>query len=257
MQHLNYCRQLRKAAEELASSKAASAELKREALGTISVCSQAQKFLLPPNGRLLHDSELRALDGMELNLPHPHIAIEFPADDGTVDKTIIFCHQKGDEILMKSAHWGEATGREWLVSQVFGVPRKDYFDRASGRIMVSGFLVDGRAAAHESAAVSILLGLLNALACSNVKAELSQAPGVKGKMLKAIPFDAYHVLVLGGSRSEAGDGARTGAPGRSPREHLRRGHIRRLPTGARIWVNASVVNAGVGGRVEKDYKVQK
>jgi hypothetical protein len=36
---------------------------------------------------------------------------------------------------------------------------------------------------------------------------------------------------------------------RSPREHLRRGHIRIYQSGRRIWVNSTLVNAGVGGRI--------
>ena len=44
---------------------------------------------------------------------------------------------------------------------------------------------------------------------------------------------------------------------RSPREHLRRGHIRRLADGRRIWVNAAIVGAGKGvGVVSKDYALR-
>ena len=42
----------------------------------------------------------------------------------------------------------------------------------------------------------------------------------------------------------------------SPRTHLRRGHIRRLRWGPKVWVNSCVVNPGAIGGVNKDYAVR-
>lgn len=41
----------------------------------------------------------------------------------------------------------------------------------------------------------------------------------------------------------------------SPIEHERRGHWRTYKSGKRTWVDAVTVNKGVGGRIEKDYKL--
>ncbi len=41
----------------------------------------------------------------------------------------------------------------------------------------------------------------------------------------------------------------------SPIEHERRGHWRTYKSGKRTWVDAITVNKGVGGRIEKDYKL--
>lgn len=41
-----------------------------------------------------------------------------------------------------------------------------------------------------------------------------------------------------------------------PREHLRRGHIRRLPDGRKIWVQACVVGSRALGVVRKTYAVE-
>ena len=71
----------------------------------------------------------------------------------------------------------------------------------------------------------------------------------------ALPFDDYHVLTI----NVGGQGQREGAANgshRSPREHLRRGHIRRLQDGRKLWVNATVVNPGVGAKVMKDYRME-
>jgi len=40
---------------------------------------------------------------------------------------------------------------------------------------------------------------------------------------------------------------------RSPREHVRRGHVRRYADGKKIWIQSMVVNPGNGGKVTKDY----
>lgn len=96
----------------------------------------------------------------------------------------------------------------------------------------------------------VILSFINALSCSNVRTARHEPK--KSKPKSALPFDAYHVLTIGTtgvSRIAPGIGAH-----RSPREHLRRGHIRRLDDGRRIWVNATVVAAGRGaGVVTKDY----
>jgi hypothetical protein len=103
--------------------------------------------------------------------------------------------------------------------------------------------------------VVALLSLLNALACSNVRIERSEPRMRRKKSASALPFDTYHVLTVG-PPGTGPHGSLTGGH-RSPREHLRRGHIRRLEDGRRIWVNATVVAAGRGaGVVTKDYAVK-
>lgn len=111
------------------------------------------------------------------------------------------------------------------------------------------FMVD-----HEGGGASVLLGFLNAISCSNVEILRSDPPKIKAKLRKALPFDSYHLLTID-VRSQAGGEASIGGSHRSPREHLRRGHIRRYESGLRVWVNATVVNPGVGGKVHKDYRV--
>lgn len=73
----------------------------------------------------------------------------------------------------------------------------------------------------------------------------------KGKQ----PIFSYKVLVVdpGNTKSVRGGGKGTHA---SPRVHLRRGHIRRLPKG-NIWVNAAVVGDKSKGMVVKDYAVRQ
>jgi len=70
----------------------------------------------------------------------------------------------------------------------------------------------------------------------------------------ALPFDEYHILTLDGHTKTTGN-SKTFGDRRSPREHLRRGHIRRLEN-KKIWINSMVVNAGNHGKIHKSYELE-
>lgn len=109
--------------------------------------------------------------------------------------------------------------------------------------------------------VSALLELCEALSCSNVKHEVMQTfhPNINQRRIRdgKTPFYETRTLwidVPGGSK-DSGD--HQGGTHRSPRQHLRRGHIRRLPTGKKVWVNAAVVGAKESGLIKKDYAIKE
>lgn len=95
--------------------------------------------------------------------------------------------------------------------------------------------------------------LIASLACKNVNTSDEVLPRNFRKAAEKSGNDlyAYKVLTLNGeaSKSEALGGTHA-----SPRTHLRRGHIRRLPKG-NIWVNACMVHGKTPGIVHKDYAV--
>jgi hypothetical protein len=101
--------------------------------------------------------------------------------------------------------------------------------------------------------VQPILDFLGVLACTNVSTQRYDPPKADRKIKAALPFDSYHYLVLKphgqstASEPLVHDHAR-------PREHVRRGHIRRLAS-SRVFVRPTVVNPGIGGRVVKDYVV--
>ena len=76
--------------------------------------------------------------------------------------------------------------------------------------------------------------------------------GKKREAKGKVPFFTYKVLTLKPSKRSSGEGL--GGTHASPRVHLRRGHIRRLPD-KRIWVNGCVVGDKSKGMVVKDYAV--
>lgn len=130
-----------------------------------------------------------------------------------------------------------------------------------GPITIDAFGDKWKALAYTSMspAQSAVFSLIEALSCSNVGSEpLPVRKANKGALKRGVlPFDEYRVLTVRpghGSSSADGD-IHLGATGRSPREHLRRGHIRRLQNGKKIWVNAHVVNAGAQGKLHKTYNI--
>lgn len=97
-----------------------------------------------------------------------------------------------------------------------------------------------------------------AMSCSNVSTEIKKAPKftnqrrvAKGKM----PLYEYHLLTVDvRDRDERGEAQ--GGTHASPRQHLRRGHVRRYKTGLTIWINEMVVSRTAEGRIDKDYRVR-
>jgi hypothetical protein len=96
--------------------------------------------------------------------------------------------------------------------------------------------------------------------CSNVRAvDVPPAAALNKKRIKngKLPFFTYKVLQLpepvasGKGRSIQLEGQRN-----SPRMHLRRGHPRRLPTGAMTYVRAAIISAASDGMVDKSYVVR-
>jgi hypothetical protein len=108
--------------------------------------------------------------------------------------------------------------------------------------------------------VRVTIELCEALTCSNVRtATLQEASPANARRVRdgKLPILETRVLTIDVPVAK-GAGARAGAMGdrASPREHLRRGHIRELPDGRRIWVSPAVIGAGNQGRINKSYRLR-
>lgn len=104
----------------------------------------------------------------------------------------------------------------------------------------------------------VLLEFLSALSCKNVEIGTFQEKSTSNeKRLKKgkTPFYETKCLVLSTSKESAGKTGQQGSHA-SPRQHLRRGHIRRLESG-NIWVNSCVVGSAENGVIDKTYAVMK
>lgn len=107
--------------------------------------------------------------------------------------------------------------------------------------------------------VYAVFSLMEALSCSNIKTETLLPPEKLNKRRLErghSPFLSYKILTLDVPLSENRKSEGTGTHA-SPRMHLRRGHIRRLENGKKIWVNSCIVGEPENGIMEKTYKIRK
>lgn len=271
MQHFNYCRQMVKQYRDMLAEPDFSGDGKR-LRHVIDLANASQKFLLPKGGRFLDDTEFKALDNESpLRLPHEFISLEWledrPGDAyGNIREDISSCPKR--VLLARTDDTAiRCTPNVWWQNHGIWTPLDDI------GLPTTGALLDVENGARRIAPLytsqwqislvsdyidelTVLLSFLNALQCSNVHIERSLPKNPDRRVKSALPFDTYHILTID-VPSRAGYGAATGGH-RSPREHLRRGHIRRLSDGRRIWINATVVSAGRGaGVVTKDYAIRK
>lgn len=102
---------------------------------------------------------------------------------------------------------------------------------------------------------ALAINVFAVLACSNVETRdipASAALNARREARGKLPIHSHKVLVLkAGQKGATTSGGGTHA---SPRVHLRRGHIRRLPT-ASVWVQPCVVGDKARGVVTKSYLV--
>ena len=108
--------------------------------------------------------------------------------------------------------------------------------------------------------ITALVSLLAALSCSNVKMHTEPVPeklNLKRAKNKKLPFYEYKVLKVE-TKTTKGVASNTGLTitGRqSPREHLRRGHIRRISESRRVWVQQAIIGSGKKGSFEKSFQL--
>ena len=107
--------------------------------------------------------------------------------------------------------------------------------------------------------IYVSLRSLNALlACNNVDIASVPAPKAKGlgrRKRELLKFE-YKILTVRGKR-QFGDGSpATSGSHASRRLHTRRGHVRKLPTGATTWVTQCLVGDSSKGVIRKDYRVK-
>ena len=249
--------------------------------------TSSEKFILPNLGKIL-DDDLKAVPDY-LQLPFKSIVLEYTAiNDGALEdvgliedtpapKRVIIAFQRTEDIVLYSiAYCHRADGSKgWTFSPFSAIIPNDAIRRSNGDvefIFKASAITDGvmiktlygdtlEEVAYKdlSKEVFILLGFLEALSCSNVGYSERVSSTIPSASLKKAknPFDSYRTLVINVSRKpEVGDPSTMINERASPREHVRRGHVRHYSSGLKIWINNTIVSAGSGGRIEKTYVIK-
>jgi len=109
--------------------------------------------------------------------------------------------------------------------------------------------------------ISTMYCLMMMLSCSNIQenvlslspVKLARNKKIESKRKKA-PYFEYRELVLklNQKKQRSLDSVRKH---KSPKQHTRRGHIRRLQSGVNIWIHSFIVGDAINGVIQKDYKV--
>lgn len=229
----------------------------------------AVKFRLPKNGDLLgwntskKSEEITDVVQMYCNpfrLPYQDCVVEYMSD--TWGACVVIAKEKevNGNTAIEVISFNIKSGR-WFLNPVFCIVEHNgkitFTPNTEAKQNYSFLTQDLRIQLEQFifiSAVSPVLQFIAALSCNNVSKTISspnQKINKKRSKSGKQPFYTYHELLVQ-SQSESSDCGGTHA---SPRVHIRRGHIRRLPKG-NIWVNACVVGNKELGIVEKHYRLE-
>ena len=260
MEKTNFCRQLRK---HLLSN----GEVMADRIYNIK-CSDFlfklqmyPKFILPEGGMCLKDNALKGLDeNLELHLPYRNTIFEYlttEVNNKTAIKVILILETIASRIRVSIF---EHDYRGWKYTELMEIPISGYITRENtGKPKIARWIdgninYDKDVYLHNVNIISnVVMSFLNALACSNIYIHKEQSKQPHKLKKDALPFDDYHVLMLNNNHSNEESGEHNSH--RHPRQHLRRGHIRRYKSGITIWINSMVVCPETKTKIIKDYKV--
>ena len=248
-------------------------------------------FCMPDDFKIMNDN-LKGIRGVDIRLPYQSITVEFFMNDSEHPKRLVLAIERPSGSKFKIFTYGFCfSNNEWMPSKLGWLLCSEWdnlsgieFDHNGNRVtsdMVSElkgsdyfagepinfieawgdtcktkdeFAGHARMAAYEALAV---LELLEALSCKNVEQSTYQPASPKNaQRIKSHKLPIYETKFLTIKASECKAEGKSGFLGShaSPRQHLRRGHIRRLESG-NIWVNSCVVGDSSKGVIEKQYKI--
>lgn len=247
-------------------------------LGQIAFIANAVKFVMPDGGTIF-DNNLKGIRGQYARLPYDKITVEYATQfEGQLIKTLVLAEQQNENINVASFF---AVGDIWEPCPVGLTLMGDWWDYSDDTLASAGSstaefrmkcspvalypnqfsgIEDDikRGDAHGiTNDVKAILELLEALSCRNVTtANYQDASPANEKRVKAgkLPFYETKMLVIDTHSGASGKSGNGGGSHTSPRQHLRRGHVRRLESG-NIWVNSCVVGDPNKGRIDKQYSV--
>lgn len=272
----NYAAQAEHAMRQLVNTKKfekPNAEEIRVLKNIANLIKRSVKFALPDEGELLNDG-LKGLGNFVLHLPYPTITVEYYSELGK--RKVVIVATEDDELDCISTYCivNAANRSEWIPLAIC-----NKFKRNKGVLVDGNFAVnreqsyalkfvvqntpdlDKACESHfkmSDISVSKILELLEALSCRNVYTELLEPVSDKANKLRIkqgkLPLYKTKILVVDSKPKEI-DTTYYGGSHASPRQHLRRGHIRRYDNYS-IWINNCIVGKAENGVISKSYEVK-
>lgn len=257
-----------------------------------SLIKKSVKFTIPNNGVIFDDGFKGLMGNVRLSLPFDNCSIEYHLDrvvsnddilikesedkeNGgihsrmVVRKKLLILSQDDEHITFFSVFFAEKYNL-WKTQPFFGKIKREkigdsiefeavhFFDEVLCRTQGNYFIDSCVSTLHKDG--ESILELLEALSCTNVEISIHQPASPKNaQRIKSHKLPIYETKVLtikAGKESLSNSDSSIKDNHASPRQHLRRGHIRRLESG-NIWVNSCVVGSKENGVIDKQYKVVK
>ena len=233
----------------------------------MSSMKNAVHFAIPDNGVIFDDCN-KGLIGGKIKLPFPEITIEF--FDSARNTKLVFLAISTERGIVLTVFIHDKPSNEWGFNSIFGlIPADMVFSERNQLDTFDNFpdytrlcLAYGQTLEYQKENLELafrsFFEFLEALSCTNVEISTHQPASPKNaQRIKSHKLPIYETKVLTikagkESLSNAGNGVK--GSHQSPRQHLRRGHIRRLESG-NIWVNSCVVGSKENGVIDKQYKV--
>lgn len=242
-------------------------------LGVISkikqCLEQCQNFAVEDSGRILNAGWGQLTN--DAKLPFPAISIEYFNPDKTqLNKHFILATQLPNELQIYS--FFALSNNQWHLSPISGVLsinkniKKSYLNGdISHKTLIPWMMKEldseiiDMITALSTIDMSVVLELMEALICRNVYIETLEKGEHKKKNERRIkqgkiPLYETKILVVNPAYKEI-DKTDLGGTHASPRQHLRRGHIRRYATYS-VWINNTVVGKAENGIITKSYDVK-
>jgi hypothetical protein len=230
------------------------------------------KFQLPLDGAIFDDN-LKGLPS-QINLPYETIVLELRRTQrDRIARGIIILVETVEENSIRISAIAEASNGYWTVNTIVTILPKSnisvsMLDNLNNVIIAPEYnrrLVPDLVALErdiQKLSVRIVLELVEALSCSNVyidtlsvSTKFNKQRASQGKL----PLYEYKILTIDAPTEHSSNRVPLGGTHRSPRQHLRRGHVRiynrGTPSEYKVWVNSMVINRKNPSKIEKMYDV--
>ena len=224
-------------------------------------------FAIPDDG-IIFDDKWKALHGETVPmLPYPEMTVEFIVNRPENKKMVVVAQQpdKNSDICINTMAYSD-TRKGWMfIPAAIIIKNGSIVDSDAGvpfgilSMFSDKDLEDFGIAIALQDGINPLFELLEALSCRNVStANHQDAFKDNNKRIKdgKLPFYETKMLVIDTQYTPEGKTGNGGVSHASPRQHLRRGHIRRHATAGNIWIQSSVVGDPAKGSINKSYRVK-